>query len=114
MPCGICVFSMAFVLGLTDYCQYDRSVHVDWGDDSRIYAGVLQEYPVGRNRSFLLKIRLADCNGQIDGSEVYLYVPENDSVFTLRPGMCCALTVGLMALESLMTPDMTRICTVKV
>lgn len=86
VPCGICVFSMAFVLGLTDYCQYDRSVHVDWGDDSRIYAGVLQEYPVGRNRSFLLKIRLADCNGQIDGSEVYLYVPENDSVFTLRPG----------------------------
>lgn len=86
VPCSLCIISLAFVLGMTDYGQYDKSVRIDWGRERSIYAGILQDCPVVRNRSFLLKIRLADRNGKVNGSEVYLYVPKTDSVLSLRPG----------------------------
>lgn len=84
--CSISIALLAFVLGVISYDEYEKSVRVDWPDESRDYSAVLQDWPVERDRSFLLKVRISDDCSPADGAGVYLYVPKTKNVSALRPG----------------------------
>lgn len=83
IPCAVLLGSLAFVLR-------DKTVSVEWCSQSRNYCAVLQDWPVDRARSRLLKLRLVDEDGLLNGRYVNLYVPMDSSSASLVPGMALA------------------------
>ena len=81
---GFCL-SLAFVLaGAASYrIQMDR-VRVEWPSHYRIYHGVLNSYPLERDRSYRLDVTLSD--SVYIGKNIYLYLPKDSVVPTLEPG----------------------------
>ena len=81
---GFCL-SLAFVLaGAASYkIRMDR-VRVEWPSHYRIYHGILNSYPLERERSYRLDITLSD--SLYNGVNIYLYLPKDSVASTLEPG----------------------------
>lgn len=81
---GFCL-SLSFVLaGASSYTVQMNQVKVAWPSHYAIYHGVLNSYPLERDRSYRLEVTLTD--SLYDGVNIYLYLPKDSVVPTLEPG----------------------------
>ena len=77
--------SLSFVFaGAASYAiQMDR-VRVEWPPHYSVYHGVINSYPLERDRSYRLEVTLSD--SLYGGHNIYLYLPKDSIAPTLEPG----------------------------
>ena len=81
---GLCL-SFSFVLiGAASYLIRMHRVRVEWPQHYAVYQGVLNSYPLERDRSYRLEVTLKD--SLYGGHNIYLYVPKDSVAPTLEPG----------------------------
>ena len=81
---GFCL-SFSFVLiGVASYLIQMHRVRVDWPSHYCVYHGIVNSYPLERDRSYRLEITLED--SLYGGHNIYLYLPKDSVVPTLEPG----------------------------
>lgn len=81
---GLCL-SLSFILaGAASYRIQMSKVKVEWPSHYAIYHGVLNSYPLERDRSYRLEVTLND--SIYGGKNIYLYLPKDSAVPTLEPG----------------------------
>ncbi len=81
---GFCL-SLSFVLtGAASYLIQMHRVRVEWPPHYAVYHGVLNSYPLERERSYRLEVALKD--SLYGGHNIYLYLPKDSVVPTLEPG----------------------------
>ena len=81
---GICL-SLSFLLaGAASYRIQMSRVRIEWPAHYAIYHGVLNSYPLERDRSYRLEVILDD--SLYGGHKIYLYLPKDSVVPTLEPG----------------------------
>ena len=81
---GFCL-SFSFVLiGAASYLIQMHRVRVEWPGHYAVYHGVLNSYPLERERSYRLEVTLKD--SLYSGHNIYLYIPKDSMVTTLEPG----------------------------
>ena len=81
---GLCL-SLSFVcVGAASYAIQMNRVKVEWPPHYAVYHGVLNSYPLERDRSYRLEVALSD--SLYEGTNIYLYLPKDSSVLTLEPG----------------------------
>ncbi|MBR5707732.1 MAG: ComEC family competence protein [Bacteroidaceae bacterium] len=81
---GFCL-SFSFVLiGATSYLIQMHRVRVEWPSRYAVYHGVVNSYPLERDRSYRVEVTLKDtlCGGH----NIYLYLPKDSVAPTLEPG----------------------------
>ena len=85
-PCisGYCL-SLSFVLaGASSYAIQMNRVRVEWPPHYSVYKGVLNSYPLERERSYRLEVTLRD--SLYGGHNIYLYLPKDSAAASLEPG----------------------------
>ena len=85
-PCisGYCL-SLSFVLaGASSYAIQMNRVRVEWPPHYSVYKGVLNSYPLERERSYRLEVTLRD--SLYSGHNIYLYLPKDSAAASLEPG----------------------------
>ena len=81
---GLCL-SLSFVCaGAASYGIQMNRVKVEWPPHYAIYHGVLNSYPLERERSYRLEVTLSD--SLYKGSNIYLYLPKDSAAMALEPG----------------------------
>ena len=81
---GFCL-SFSFVLmGASSYLIQMHRVRVEWPSHYVVYHGVVNSYPLERDRSYRLEVTLED--SLYGGHNIYLYLPKDSVVSTLEPG----------------------------
>lgn len=81
---GYCL-SLCFVLaGGTAYLIQMNRVRVEWPARYSVYEGVINSYPLERERSYRLEVTLKD--SLYGGHNIYLYLPKDSSSAALVPG----------------------------
>ena len=81
---GFCL-SFSFVLiGAASYLVQMHRVRVEWPPHYAVYQGVLNSYPLERERSYRLEVTLKD--SLYGGHNIYLYLPKDSVAPTLEPG----------------------------
>ena len=81
---GYCL-SLSFVLaGASSYAIQMNRVRVEWPSHYSVYKGVLNSYPLERERSYRLEVTLRD--SLYGGHNIYLYLPKDSAAASLEPG----------------------------
>ena len=81
---GLCL-SLSFVsAGAASYAVQMNRVRVEWPAHYAIYHGVINSYPLERERSYRLEVTLKD--SLYEGSKIYLYLPKDSVIPVLEPG----------------------------
>ena len=81
---GYCL-SLSFVFaGASSYAIQMNRVRVEWPPHYAVYQGVLNSYPLERERSYRLEVTLRD--SLYGGHNIYLYVVKDSAVQVLEPG----------------------------
>ena len=81
---GFCL-SLSFVLaGALSYTLQMERVRMEWPSDRRLYHGVVDSWPLERERSYRLEITLTD--SLYRGRGIYLYLPRDSATSSLEPG----------------------------
>lgn len=77
--------SVSFMLaGAVSYHCRIQQVRVDWPDRYAVYKGMINSYPLERERSYRLDVTLLDT--LYGGHDIYLYVVRDSAVLALEPG----------------------------
>ena len=80
-----CCLSLSFVLaGASSYAIQMNRARVEWPPHYSVYKGVLNSYPLERERSYRLEVTLRD--SLYGGHNIYLYVVKDSAVQVLEPG----------------------------
>ena len=89
-PCVSGLFlSVSFVLaGAFSYTLQMERVRVVWPGHQALYHGVLDSYPLERERTFRLEVTLAE--RPYAGRKIYLYLPKDSAAMMLEPGRTIA------------------------
>lgn len=78
--------SLSFMFaGMASFRNRMEQVKVEWPGGYAIYHGTLTSYPVERERTYRLDIKLRD--SLYLGRNIYMYVPKDSAVQQLEPGM---------------------------
>ena len=81
---GLCL-SLSFVLaGAASYMIQIKRVRVEWPSHYVVYHGIINSYPLERDRTYRLEVTLSD--SLYNGSKIYLYLPKDSMAPTLEPG----------------------------
>ena len=81
---GYCL-SLCFVIaGASAYLIQMKKVRVEWPGHYAVYQGVLNSYPLERERSYRLEVTLRD--SLYGGHSIYLYLPKDSLASALEPG----------------------------
>jgi len=81
---GYCL-SLCFVLaGASAYLIQMKNVRVEWPGHYKVYQGIINSYPLERERSFRLEVTLQD--SLYGGHNIYLYLPKDSLSSALEPG----------------------------
>ena len=81
---GYCL-SLSFVFaGASSYAIQMNRVRVEWPPHYAVYQGVLNSYPLERERSYRLEVMLRD--SLYGGHNIYLYLPKDSAAASLEPG----------------------------
>ena len=81
---GLCL-SLSFVCaGAFCYLVQMDKVNVEWPGHWKIYNGVINSYPLERERTYRLEVTLTD--SLYRGRNLYVYLPKDSSSQSLRPG----------------------------
>ena len=81
---GYCL-SLSFVFaGASSYAIQMNRVRVEWPSHYAVYQGVLNSYPLERERSYRLEVTLRD--SLYGGHNIYLYLPKDSAAASLEPG----------------------------
>ena len=81
---GVCL-SLSFLLaGVASYLIRIHRVRVEWPSHYAVYHGVINSYPLERDRTYRLEVTLSD--SLYKGCNIYLYLPKDSAVTTLEPG----------------------------
>ena len=77
--------SLCFILaGATLHGLQMRKVRVEWPDRYRIYHGTVTSYPVERERTYKVEVRLTD--SLYANRNIYLYLPKDSAARSVEPG----------------------------
>lgn len=81
---GFCL-SLSFVIaGASSYAIQMNRVRVEWPPRYAVYKGVLNSFPLERERSYRLEVMLRD--SLYRGHNIYLYLPKDSAAASLEPG----------------------------
>ena len=81
---GFCL-SLSFMLaGIASYQIQMRHVQVEWPGRWVVYHGVINSYPLERDRTYRLEVTLTD--SLYDGRNIYLYLPKDSAAAAVEPG----------------------------
>lgn len=81
---GFCLSLSFLLVGTASYWIQMHRVRVEWPSHYAIYHGVVNSYPLERERSYRLEVTLKD--SLYGGHNIYLYLPKDSIVPTLEPG----------------------------
>ena len=83
---GLAACFALLLSGATVRISRDCHVMVMWQDTARNYGAVVYDWPDEKDRSYLIKLELADQDNSINGRKVYLYLPKDSTVTAVGPG----------------------------
>ena len=81
---GFCLSLSFMFAGATSYAIQMNRVRVEWPAHYAIYHGVINSYPLERDRTYRLVVTLDD--SLYAGHNIYLYLPKDSAAFALSPG----------------------------